>query len=204
MNDAQIRENFHKIYLGRFHTEPNVLVVDELGLIHGKGRADIVVINGRLIGYEIKSDDDSLDRLREQVLMYNSIFDRNTIVVGEKHVKKIRSKIPKSWGIVVSSRQVKNNVTFTKLRSAGPNKQIKPYALAQLLWSKEAASILKELGEPSKILRQPRSELYKLLAVKLSLTELRREVRRCLKSRKNWRSREPQTPNDDLFRPTAM
>jgi hypothetical protein len=36
------------------------LVLDELGIDHGRQRADIAVINGRMTGYEIKSDRDTL------------------------------------------------------------------------------------------------------------------------------------------------
>jgi len=63
MNDAGIRRNLHCKKLRRHHVDPDTLVVDELGLKHGKCRADIAVINGHLMGYEIKSDDDSLRRL---------------------------------------------------------------------------------------------------------------------------------------------
>src|SRR5438093_602201 len=100
MNDALIRERFHKQRLWRFHASPNTLVVDELGLKHGKCRADIAVINGHLAGYEIKSDEDSLDRLEEQVEVYSAVFDRATVVVGTKHVGSIRSVVPRWWGIV--------------------------------------------------------------------------------------------------------
>lgn len=203
MNDALIRENFHRQVLGRYHSAPNVLVVDELGLIHGKGRADIAVVNGHLVGYEIKSDDDSLDRLSEQVAMYDAVFDRNTIVVGERHAKKIRSQVPKSWGIMVGRDHAKLGVRFQRLRAAVPNKRVDPFALAQLLWSNEAASILEQLGEPPKILRQRRSALYELLVKKLSLAELRQQVTKSLKTRKNWRQRAPHTPSDGSSPPTA-
>lgn len=203
MNDALLRENFHRKVLGRYHSAPDVLVVDELGLIHGKGRADIAVVNGHLVGYEIKSDDDSLARLSEQVEMYNAVFDRNTIVVGEKHAKNIRSQVPRSWGIMIGRHHAKQGVQFQRLRRAIPNTKVDPYALAQLLWSNEAASILEQLGEPPKILRQRRSALYELLIKKLSLTELRRRVTKSLKSRKNWRPRARHAPSDGLFPPTA-
>jgi hypothetical protein len=55
MNDPLIRKAFHCSFLQKEHAAPTTLVVDELGLEHGKCRADIAVINGHLIGYEIKS-----------------------------------------------------------------------------------------------------------------------------------------------------
>lgn len=203
MNDRLIRENFHRKVLARCHSAPKVLVIDELGLKHGKCRADIAVVNGRLTGYEIKSDEDSMDRLHDQVEVYSAVFDRATIVVGVKHAKTVRSLVPHWWGIVIGHHRKGPTVDFQTLRSARPNKGVDPYAVAQLLWSNEAACILEELGEPPSILRQRRSVLYERLADRLSLTELGRRVRRCLKSRENWRGREPLPPSGDSPPPTA-
>ena len=204
MNDALIRENFHRKVLHRYHSAPDVLVIDELGLQHGRCRADIALVNGRLIGYEIKSDEDTLTRLDEQVGFYSAVFDRATIIVGVKHAKAVRSLVPKWWGIVVGHARAERDVSFQTLRSAGSNRRVDPCAVAQLLWSNEAASILEELGEPPSSLRQRRSVLYERLADLLSLAELRRRVTRCLKARKNWRSRVPLVPGGDSFPPTAM
>jgi len=203
MNDAVIRENFHRKVLRRYHSASDVLVVDELGLRHGKCRADIALVNGRLIGYEIKSDEDSLNRLEEQVQFYSAVFDRATIIVAETHVKPVRSLVPKWWGIVVGKPRGETQVSFQTLRRPELNRKVDPYAVAQLLWSEEAATILNELGEPPSVLRQRRSVLYQLLADLLTLTELRRRVTACLKSRKNWRSRAPLLPSGDSFPPSA-
>ena len=43
VSDALIRENFHRKVLARCHSAPDMLVIDEPGLIHGKGRADIAM-----------------------------------------------------------------------------------------------------------------------------------------------------------------
>src|SRR6266542_195867 len=117
MNDALIRENFSRKVLHRYHSTPDVLVIDELGLKHGKCRADIALVNGRLIGYEIKSDEDSLDRLDEQVKVYSAVFDRVTIIVGAKHAKVVSSLVPKWWGIIVGHRCAEGEVSFKTLRS---------------------------------------------------------------------------------------
>src|SRR5437879_5511788 len=104
MNDAQIRESFHRKVLRRHHLSTHTRVVDELGLMHGACRADVAVVNGRLIGYEIKSNSDSLARLKNQVLAYNKIFDNVTIIVGKRHRQAVREFIPSWWGIIVSER----------------------------------------------------------------------------------------------------
>jgi hypothetical protein len=76
--------NFHQKKLWLHHANENTLVVDELGILNGKSRADIAVINGYLVGFEIKSDEDSLTRLNDQVEAYNAVFDRSTLIVGPK------------------------------------------------------------------------------------------------------------------------
>ena len=83
MNDVEIRQNFHRKILRRQHAHKDTLVIDELGLQHGKCRADIAVVNGHLVGYEIKSSSDSLSRLKQQVESYNAVFDRVFIVAGD-------------------------------------------------------------------------------------------------------------------------
>jgi hypothetical protein len=60
-----------------------VRIIEELGVVHGKSRIDIAVINGLMHGYEIKSDKDTLQRLPEQMNMYNSVFNKVTLVVGK-------------------------------------------------------------------------------------------------------------------------
>lgn len=199
MNDALIRANLHRKVLGRYHSSPDALVIDELGLRHGKCRADIAVIKRRLIGYEIKSDEDSLKRLDKQVQVYSTVFDSATIVVGSTHEKAIQSLVPEWWGILVGFRRDERDVGFRTLRHSSQNKHIDPCAVAQLLWCEEAAAILEELGESAQVLRQRRSVLYGRLADRLSLAELRRRVTSCLKSRKDWRFRVPQTPSGDSF-----
>src|SRR5690348_7019228 len=94
MNDNEIRRNLHKKILSRHHASSKTLVIDELGLMHGAFRADIAVVNGRLTGYEIKSNADSLARLKIQTTAYNAVFDRVAIVVGERHRKAIASRVP--------------------------------------------------------------------------------------------------------------
>ena len=94
MNDVEIRQNFHRKILRRQHAHKDTLVIDELGLNHGKCRADIAVVNGRFVGYEIKSNNDSLRRLGEQVKSYNAVFDRVSIIVGNRYINGIQDYIP--------------------------------------------------------------------------------------------------------------
>ena len=187
MNDIQIRRSFHKKRLRRHHADKGTLVIDELGLNHGRCRADIAVVNGHLVGYEIKSDDDSLRRLEEQVKSYNAVFDRVFAVVGKRYAESICDYIPKWWGIILSIKGPRGAIYFRTLRNARRNDGVNPMFLARLLWRDEAIEILQERGIPRKILRQPRASLYECLVSILDLQELQRTVKEQLKRRENWR-----------------
>jgi len=203
MNDADIRQSFHRKRLRQQHAQEDTLVIDELGLNHGKCRADIAVVNGHLIGYEIKSDRDSLYRLNEQVKSYNTVFDKLYIIVGERYSNSIQEHIPKWWGIIVSVRGSRGAVNFNIIRKAQKNKSTNPLSIARLLWRNEAVEILEQKKMPPKVLRQPRAVLYKHLVEMLNACELQKTVREYLKKRKNWRCPELPSQYDDLCQPAA-
>ena len=203
MNDQEIRQNFHRKILRRQHAQKNTLVIDELGLNHGKCRADIAVVNGYLAGYEIKSNKDSLRRLEEQVKSYNAVFDKAFIIVGNRHIKSIQNYVPEWWGVIESVRGQRGAVNFDTIREARTNKNIDPISIAKLLWRNEAKEILMQKKIPSKILRQPRAILYECLVDVLNTCELRKIVRKYLKNRRNWRCPALPSRYDGLYQPAA-
>jgi len=203
MNDVEIRQNFHKKRLRRQHAQKDTLVIDELGLNHGKCRADIAVVNGQFVGYEIKSNNDSLRRLEEQVKSYNAVFDKISIVVGDRHINSVQNYIPQWWGVIVSVRGPRGAINFDIIRKAQMNKNVDPIFLARLLWRNEAEEILKQKKLPTKILRQPRAILYEHLADKLNIRELRNFIREYFKRRKNWRCPELPSRCDGLCQPVS-
>ena len=187
MNDAQIRRSLHKKKLRRHHEDPDALVIDELGLCHGTSRADIAVVNGRLLGYEIKSDDDVLSRLPAQVTAYNAVFDRIAIIAGERHLSKVHRVVPTWWGITLCRCGPRGGVHFITERRSLPNPQVDLLSLVKLLWRSEAAQILRARGEAERALRAPRRVLYDRLVEGLASDELKRLVQLCLRKRTNWR-----------------
>src|SRR5689334_18909683 len=68
-------------------TDPEVVIFHELPLSRGERRADVVAINGVLAGYEIKSDGDSLDKLKAQASEYESVFEYVTVVLARRHLR---------------------------------------------------------------------------------------------------------------------
>lgn len=203
MNDPIIRENFHRKKLRKYHADKNTIVIDELGLNHGESRADIAVVNGLMIGYEIKSDSDSLYRLEEQIKSYNAIFDELNIIVGTRHIKNIHKHLPKWWGIIIADKGPRHAVKFDLYRKSSRNKKIKPISIARLLWRNEVIQLLKHKQISPKLLRQPRTFLYETLVDLVNTNELRKYVRETLKMRKNWRCPGQLSQYVDLSQPVA-
>ncbi len=203
MNDSQIRTSFHQKCLRKHHCDSATLVVDELGLQHGKCRADIAVINGHLIGYEIKSDADSLRRLKDQIDSYNAVFDQASAIVTARHLSEVVAMLPEWWGVISVSEGRHGAIHFRTVRRPKRNVHVDDYAITQLLWRDEAQEILANLGVHGKTLREERANLYRCIVSKLDSCELRGTVREYLMKRASWRHLALLSPSDGLSQPSA-
>ena len=70
------------------------------------GRIDVsALVEGELVGLEIKAANDSLSRLLPpkgfQVDQFSAVYDRVTLVCAEKHLGKALAAIPSWWGVSV-------------------------------------------------------------------------------------------------------
>ncbi len=189
LRDSDIRTAAHCRLLRHARSCPDTIVIDELGLDHGACRVDIAVINGLIRGVEIKADADVLDRLPHQVSAYGGVVDRATLIAAPRHVEKALAMLPDWWGIMVAERGATQGIRFRLLRPERANRRVNPLMQARLLWRPEALAILRALGRPEPLLRQPREGLYKELVTALPARVLARHVREALKVREAWRDR---------------
>lgn len=187
MNESDIRCAVHKKLIRYHHQNKNALVVDELGIHHGKSRIDIAVINGKLSGIEIKSDTDDLNRLPSQVKLYNSVFNQLSLVITKKHLKSSLALVSDWWGIVVATKGPRGGTCFHKYRTAHNNPLIDPYALTTLLWRDEAVELLEAAGYTGALLKKPKKILYKTIIDSFTVEELQSSISCKLKERQNWR-----------------
>ncbi|MBN9683630.1 sce7726 family protein [Corallococcus sp. NCSPR001] len=192
MRDIDVRNALHAKVLDEHHGDPNTLVLDELGLWYGVARVDIAVVNGRMHGFEIKSDRDTLDRLPEQARIYGRVLDRVTVVVGHIHAEAVRHIIPEWWGIKVATRGPRGAVHFADLRAPTMNPAVDPVAVAALLWREELLEILDGMGAARGLRGKSRDVLSRRLVELLPLDDLRATVRARLKVRPLWRVDAPQ------------
>jgi hypothetical protein len=188
MTDSLVRAAFHKSVLRAAHEDPSTFVLDELGLKHGESRADIAVLNGKLVGYEIKTERDTLSRLTSQVISYSEVFDRVYIISGKKHLDKINFLIPDWWGIYEIHQEDESSFSFFRIRDGEKNPTKNLYGIAQLLWKNEAMDLLNTMFDCNVREKSTRDQLYNILISKCDCEELSRLVIKCLKERLGWRT----------------
>lgn len=198
MNDSIIREAFKRKVLRRHLQCPKTRVVDELGLHRGASRIDIAVINGRLAGFEIKSERDSLARLPGQIRLFSSVLERISLIVTWRHVIAAMRAVPGWWGVTLVERGARGGISFSTLRPASTNPSPNSHALAALLWRDEALAILDSLGAARGVRGRSASVIYdRLVAVTKDHAALRDLICAQLRARTGWRSGDSSVSGDD-------
>ena len=192
LSDIEIRVAFKSSLLPAYLHNQGSFVLEELGLRHGRARIDLAIVNGELLGFELKSDLDSLRRLPEQAMVYNSVLDRITLIVTERHLSAAVQQLSDWWGIVLAQLDRDGAVSFREVRSPKINPVVEKLAVARLLWRTEALGILEELGAAEGFRSKPRTQIYTRLAELLDDGTLRSRVRQRLYLRTDWRPDAPQ------------
>jgi len=187
MRDYVVRKAFHESVLRSAHASIDTIVLDEFGLKNGEYRADIAVLNGKMIGYEIKTDSDTLDRLFGQIIAYNEVFDNVFIVTGPKHLDKVLKTVPYWWGVYLINQDRCNGYIFNTLRRAKKNNKKESAGIAQLLWKDEVIDILTTNYAVKTRTKSTREELYDNLTERCNATTLGKIALKYLKGRKDWR-----------------
>ena len=149
------------------------VLIHEMVVGDNERRADIVVANGHLTAFELKSEADTLDRVAGQVESYRRHLEKVFVVIDKKFNRTIRPAIPKSVGIWVVD-----------------NGRIKEERKAQRrLLSKEAALSLLHVNDLKALLREngitPQSRRSGLIAqaTQLPISHLRNAARTAVKAR---------------------
>jgi hypothetical protein len=163
-------------------THADAVLFEELGLCRGLVRADIAVVNGSVHGYEIKSDLDSLRRLRTQVEVYSKVLDYATLVAGDRLLDEAVRMIPESWG-VLHAHLGADDLEFKTIRNAIPNPGRDPRALAELLWCEEAIALLQKFDALRGVRGKPRRILWDRISERVRIEDIAAAVRAALKSR---------------------
>lgn len=164
---------------------PDSLIIEELDILR-INRVDVAIIDTHLHGYEIKADNDTLDRLHDQVNAYGLVFQRMTLVAGPKHVKKAAKVVPDWWGIIVADFKGES-MRLNCARVGTDNPAVDGQHLAGLLWRKELTEGLIARGV-KRGLSNVNFQLAAMLAERMPMDELVAYVAGKLYARGDWRT----------------
>ncbi len=83
----------NKLLLG-VHSPRTTTALTEVPI--AKSKADFILVNGKAIVYEIKTDLDNFDRLDRQINDYYKAFSRVTVVTSEKNENEVKERLQHS------------------------------------------------------------------------------------------------------------
>lgn len=182
MRDIDVRQALRRRLASRYASDPSTRVVEEMGIWANSVRIDVAVINGELIGYEIKSERDTLERLPLQAEIYSLVFDKVNLVIADRHLIKGQGVVPDWWGLITSCAK-RSRIELKQVRPAKRNRNLSPIHLARLLHREEALSILESLNAASGVRSKALEIVLERLVAILSVSDLRIAVREALRQR---------------------
>lgn len=98
MNEADIRRQLIE-QLAKSPAGVDAAFISEMFLADYSRRADLIMANGKLSVFEIKSGRDNLERLDGQLTSYLKYFEQVTVVCAMKHLKGVLAAAPKTVGV---------------------------------------------------------------------------------------------------------
>lgn len=85
------------------HDYKNTIVLSELPV--GNSKADFIMINGKGVVYEIKTELDNLERLDSQIKDYYKAFSEVVIVTYDENIDKVTKVIPDTVGVMLLTKR---------------------------------------------------------------------------------------------------
>jgi hypothetical protein len=198
MYDKQIRVALRRVVFRCCLSKPGAVLLEELGIRHGAARVDLALVNDSLHGFEVKSDRDSLTRLESQVRLFNSVFDRMTLVVGYRHAGVAIKMIPDWWGVKLANLGPRGAVRFSDARAPQNNPDVDRNFVVKPLWKSEALEILTDFGLQTGFKSKSRKVIYQRLAENADLEFIRAKTREALRIRRAGKSAVPSESDGDL------
>jgi hypothetical protein len=183
IRDYEIRDCLHSRLELQFGSDKDTLIIDELGLSGHRARVDVAVINGHLIGYEIKGDFDTVRRLAAQIHAYSTCMDSIWVVSTPRHLKSVRAIVPQ-WCGLLEARREGQDIQLSERRKARVNRGRRLTGVASLLWRTELVELLQHCGSWNACLRhKSKPAIAREAARQINESALRDYVRERLRAR---------------------
>lgn len=199
--DKDIRKILMKEFLNipQFISDQSTVIINELDVCAGSAIMDIVVVNGEIHGFEIKSERDNLKRLPQQISYYNRVFDRVTLVVSSDHLDKAQEMIPEWWGIYCINKCSDDEYNLIIIKESDLNKEdIDTFNLSQILWKNELIELLNSQGISKGLKSKTRRQLSKIISENIHIEIVKEFVKNRLKSRTDWKAISLQQLYDEI------
>lgn len=116
-------------------------IIEELPVNNGFAIADVVAIYNEMHCFEIKGENDKIERILKQGESYNLSFRKITLVTTTKHQEKALALAPSHWGILIA-KPYKEEIKFTYIRKSKSNVNFNPIVALTTLWKSEMLEIL--------------------------------------------------------------
>ncbi|CAM9398562.1 MULTISPECIES: sce7726 family protein [Acinetobacter] len=173
----------------KFELKHNDILINELGFwnkdpnstVDCSFRADLALANGRLVGFEIKSEKDTLKRWLSQMIAYSNVFDEIWLCSHGKHLHHALEVTDKHIGMLV----VDDSGSIAVVRYASQNKKLNFYDLSGLLWKDELLGFASQNNILEIKSRMTKNEIRDILSERSSLKDLKPYVLQKLKERKS-------------------
>lgn len=158
------------------HVDQDAVLISEMTVANWTRRADVVLANGKLWAFEIKSESDSLVRLPGQIETFRTHFEKFTVVAAERFEKAVLALVPEGVGVWIVDGE--GNV---KQKIAARQMTLSKEAYTSLMTATELRRLLAANGlRPTK--EAPRATLV-LIALRLPVADLASAARDAVKRR---------------------
>jgi hypothetical protein len=178
LRDADIRQPFEDWLWSEHACYPDTGIIHEFKMPRPSARADIAVVNGKLAGFEIKSDRDNLSRLPRQIAAFSRIFDVVSVVSTNRHIGKLVGMTPPWWGIIKME-----SGRFVQFRAPTANPSLDVEALLYTLNRSELICILASFDRSSGMRSKRIDQMVEAVQSRITPGAIAEAVRNQLKAR---------------------
>lgn len=163
--------------------------------------ADVVVANGHLVAYEIKSELDNTLRLYNQIQGYREVFDYVYVVYWDSKFELESLNLPKNIGAVRAYFDEDENIVFKVTKKAYKNYQLDIDTVAKMLWKDELFYYLNQKNATTKK-SFDKEQLCKLFVDNYTKTESLKILKNSFKGRfnKGFQAFKKASEDEDALR----